>query len=384
MTVVKAARDWYRRPTSADLKIGGLAGTGKTEVISQLHKYLRFNSKDVAYCAYTGKAAQVLTARLQFGTAMTIHRLIYQPVEGHCEECPRRDWNEDLRIPGEEEPRCHDSRCRGCSTSFVLRQTLPEWMKLIIVDEASMVNEGIYHDLMQLGKPVIWVGDHGQLPPVEGKSIFKLPDHVLQTVMRTGEGSQILKLAMRVRAGHPINLIRNREVHVHSDDGTMDLGDEWPQQLILCFDNERRIAINRAVREMREFHPDRPEIGDRLVCLRNNYNTMVFNGEQGTLRDIDFNYAGGAALAIIEMDNGRTYEEVISLEALNSHPADAKIIPKKHDIWDYSYCMTVHKAQGSEAKRCVLFERMFWQGERKRRWLYTGVTRAKKHLEVIK
>jgi len=384
MTVVKAARDWYRQPTTSDLKIGGLAGTGKTEVISQLHKYLRFNSKDVAYCAYTGKAAQVLTARLRFGSAMTIHRLIYQPVEGHCEECPRRDWHEDLRIPGESEPRCHDTRCRGCSTNFVLRQELPDWMKLIIVDEASMVNEQIYNDLMQLGKPVIWVGDHGQLPPVEGRSIFSDPDQILTSVMRTGEGSDILKLAMRVRAGQPITTGRSREVHAHYEDGSMDLGDDWTQQLVLCFDNERRIAINKAVREMREFHPDYPEVGDRLVCLRNNYNTMVFNGELGTLKEVELGYAGNAALAEIEMDNGRTYKEVISLDALNSHPADAKAIPKKHDIWDYSYCMTVHKAQGSEAKRCVLFERTFWQGGRRRRWLYTGVTRAKKHLEVIK
>jgi exodeoxyribonuclease-5 len=385
MDVVKQVKRWWQAGcVGGDVKVGGLAGTGKTELIANLHKYLRFNSHDVAYCAYTGKAAQVLTNRLHFGKAMTIHRLIYQPVDKHCDECPRHGWSQDLAEPQEEEPRCHNSRCRGCTTSFVLRTELPEWMKLIIVDEASMVNEGIYEDLMRLGKPVIWVGDHGQLPPVEGRSIFKNPDHVLTNVLRTGEGSDILKLALRVRAGHPIGLSRSAEVHVHKDNGSMEITDEWDQQLILCFDNERRIAINRAIRDMRGFDSKAPVVGDRVVCLRNNYDTMVFNGEHGTIRDIDFNYTGDAALAVIEIDGGRMYEEVISLEAFHSHPKDSKIIPKKRDIWDYGYCLTVHKAQGSEAKRCILFEKMFWQGERRRRWLYTGVTRAKKHLEVIK
>jgi exodeoxyribonuclease-5 len=387
IAVVKQLKQWWRYRTSADIKIGGLAGTGKTELIANLSKYLRFNSGDVAYCAYTGKAAQVLSERLRFGKAMTIHRLIYQPIDQHCEECPRRDYQEDLRRPGEEEPRCHNSRCDGCSTKFVLRETLPEWMRLVIVDEASMVNEGIYNDLMQLGVPVIWVGDHGQLPPVEGRSIFHAPDHVLKTPLRTGPGSDILRLALDVRAGRSIELGRTTETHVHHDDGEMAITDDWDDQLILCFDNERRISINRAVREMRGFD-EIPEAGDRVVCLRNNYETMVFNGEQGTVLDIDTSYRtdknGNTALATIEMDNGRRYQEVISLEAFHSHPADARTIPKRHDIWDYGYCLTVHKAQGSEAARCVLFERLFWRGERRRRWLYTGVTRAKRHLEVIK
>jgi len=42
-------------------------------------------------------------------------------------------------------------------------------VKLIIVDEASMVNYDIWQDLLSFNLPILAIGDHGQLPPIEGK-----------------------------------------------------------------------------------------------------------------------------------------------------------------------------------------------------------------------
>jgi len=36
---------------------------------------------------------------------------------------------------------------------------------LVVVDEASMVDETIHRHLASLGCRVLYVGDHGQLPP---------------------------------------------------------------------------------------------------------------------------------------------------------------------------------------------------------------------------
>ena len=54
-------------------------------------------------------------------------------------------------------------------------------------------------------------------------------------------------------------------------------------------------------------------------------------------------------------------------------------------MFDYGYCLTVHKAQGSESEGVVLFEEwMPWMDEdERRRWLYTGITRAKERLLII-
>jgi ATP-dependent exoDNAse (exonuclease V) alpha subunit len=51
--------------------------------------------------------------------------------------------------------------------------------------------------------------------------------------------------------------------------------------------------------------------------------------------------------------------------------------------FDYANSVTVHKFEGSEANKVVLFNE--WIGkdrEMRQRWLYTGVTRAKEKLVV--
>ena len=58
---------------------------------------------------------------------------------------------------------------------------------------------------------------------------------------------------------------------------------------------------------------------------------------------------------------------------------------RTHDIFDFGYALTVHKAQGSQAKRVILFEERFSKSndDEWRRWLYTGITRAEEELFII-
>jgi exodeoxyribonuclease-5 len=55
------------------------------------------------------------------------------------------------------------------------------------------------------------------------------------------------------------------------------------------------------------------------------------------------------------------------------------------DLFDFGYALTVHKAQGSQAQKVVLFEERFskMDDETWCRWLYTGVTRAGEELYII-
>src|SRR4051795_6271524 len=110
--------------------LGGFAGTGKSFLISNLIESL----PDAAVCAFTGKAANVLQRRGVEAT--TIHRLIYEA-----------EWNEETKTY-----RFHKRKRLDCPA--------------VIVDEASMVSREIYDHLLSFGKPIVFVGDHGQLEPV--------------------------------------------------------------------------------------------------------------------------------------------------------------------------------------------------------------------------
>jgi exodeoxyribonuclease-5 len=58
------------------------------------------------------------------------------------------------------------------------------------------------------------------------------------------------------------------------------------------------------------------------------------------------------------------------------------------DLYDFGYALTCHKMQGSQvAEVCVLIEpgmEYVMSPEDRKRWLYTGVTRAEKRLCVIR
>jgi ATP-dependent exoDNAse (exonuclease V) alpha subunit len=55
------------------------------------------------------------------------------------------------------------------------------------------------------------------------------------------------------------------------------------------------------------------------------------------------------------------------------------------DRFDRGYALTVHKAQGSQARKVILFEQKsrLWSGDGYRRWLYTAVTRAREELLIV-
>ena len=55
------------------------------------------------------------------------------------------------------------------------------------------------------------------------------------------------------------------------------------------------------------------------------------------------------------------------------------------DYFDYGYTLSVHKSQGSEWNRVIVFEQRtkHWDDNYYARWLYTAITRAKNKLFII-
>ncbi|MCD8205964.1 MAG: ATP-binding domain-containing protein [Clostridia bacterium] len=58
--------------------------------------------------------------------------------------------------------------------------------------------------------------------------------------------------------------------------------------------------------------------------------------------------------------------------------------PFKLNEFEYGYCVTCHKAQGSEYDKVVLIDETDTVKCEKDKWLYTAITRAKKELVIIR
>ncbi len=375
--------NWFKAKKKRQfITLGGYAGTGKTTLISIFRRELKEISKDlkVAFVSYTGKAARVLDVKLREAKSIyrgdytgTIHSLIYSPIT-----------NDEEEIVGWE-----------------LKEEMP--YDLIIIDEASMVDYKIWQGLTSFGVPIAAVGDHGQLPPIsnagkgKGFNLMARPDIRLERIHRQAADNPIIKLSIEARekGAVPYGEFAEgvRKVSRDSLDAKemMDdlLGSYNEETMVLCGFNFTRVKLNKFIREKMNFLSPAPQPGDRVICLRNNYQKQIFNGMLGTINTIA-EEGENAYFAEIDMDQedkmfrGAILQEQFgSKKTLNFTSKRQRTIGV--DLFDFGYALTVHKAQGSQAKRVVLFEERFskMSDDMWKRWLYTAVTRAEEELFIF-
>jgi exodeoxyribonuclease V len=133
---LQAVRRWIRERDKPVFRLFGFAGTGKTELARAVGRDI----KAVRYSAFTGKAAHVLRQR-GCTPVSTIHSLIYKATF----DLDTETWSYDRRK----------------------RDELGD-LRLVIVDEASMVDDELARDLLSYRIPILVIGDPAQLPPING------------------------------------------------------------------------------------------------------------------------------------------------------------------------------------------------------------------------
>src|SRR5215207_5525113 len=171
-----AVAAWLKRGEPQLFRLFGYAGTGKTTLAKHIAEGVE---GEVAFGAFTGKAASVLRAK-GCSEASTIHSMIYRTRES-------------------EEGGPH----------FVINRAGPaSQADLIIIDECSMVDEELGRDLLSFKKPVLVLGDPAQLPPVKGGGFFTEaePDVMLTEVHRQAADDPIVRMAMTIREGGRLSI----------------------------------------------------------------------------------------------------------------------------------------------------------------------------------
>lgn len=363
-----AIENWFYGSEDKTLTMGGYAGTGKSTLIGQL---LRRIPEPVAVCAYTGKAAHVLQTK-GIEQATTIHKLIYTPTDA-CSVCGQ--WVSVCAANNKTVTELGTGTvCAASGTVTKFARAPGVRAALIVVDEASMVGKYLQADLESFPAKVLYVGDHGQLEPIgAGSTLMAAPQIRLETIHRQAEGSTILVVAHDLRQGHSPETLGRRLV-----DDTVRLHDGVPADvaefdMVLCGFNRTRVAVNRKIRKARGYPDGVPVPGDRVVCLRNDSELGIFNGMLATIMEVT-----RSSLAVVT-DDGRELSPMPYEGAQFCAQTTYRDVDRDTTLWDFGYCLTVHKAQGSEWDDvCVLEQIMpLWDAAR---WRYTAATRAAKRL----
>ena len=162
--------------------------------------------------------------------------------------------------------------------------------RLIVLDEVSMVGEDMARDLMSFGKPILVLGDPGQLPPIKGEGAFTkdAPDIMLTEIHRQAEESAIIRLATMARQGEPIGF-GQYDTFVWK----MRKMDVTPEQClrggqVICGLNATRLQLNNAMRRAAGFGDGWLPTGrgEKIICLKNQNDLGLINGMFLTLEDI--------------------------------------------------------------------------------------------------
>ena len=365
------------------ITLSGFAGTGKTSLLSVLAETVRGKYR-IAFVTYTGKASVVLSRKLGHvigynDTISTIHSLIYKPMI-------------DPKI--------------GKIEGWMKKEGLD--CNLIIIDEASMISKDLWKDLLSYDIPIIAVGDSGQLTPVSKDefSLMENPDFSLETIHRQAQDSPIIQMSMEIRnTGTLETKIYGKGVACLDYDhptcqGAIKNTQNDTESQILCGMNVTRVKLNKKIRRFLGFHDEHPMTGEKLICLKNNKNADIVNGQQGFIHSVqtlsDKSYSlnmkmDGSELSYMtcapkEIFNKPKVDNIYQLEKDPVLSMDAIKNKTDIDFFDYGYAISVHKSQGSEWGRVILIEEynQYQSDEDRKKWLYTAVTRSRSKLLIIR
>lgn len=271
--LIQELKQWYFHKSKPYYSYSGPPGTGKTTIIRALVEELHLKEDEFITAAYVGKAVLVL---LRKGLrASTLHSLIYNT------------YIEEIK------PTINSCEKSKFKLKFILKEQLDPNLKLIIIDEATMVNDKMKDLVLSFGIPVIFLGDINQLPPVFGVSTVMLrPDFILTQLMRQKEDDPIVMFTQMILRGEPIRTGiygASKVVDYYPIDKTL-LTD---YDIIICKKNKTREMLNQKIRSdiLKRSSID-PVISDKLICRQNNRDQYIdgfflTNGLIGYIDSID-------------------------------------------------------------------------------------------------
>jgi len=373
LAIMLSKEQWVGLQTALSQKVSiitGGPGTGKTTLVKAILAVFEAARKQVLLCAPTGRAAKRLS-EITGHEAKTIHRLLAYNFK---------------------------------SGGFQKNEKAPLDADVVIVDETSMVDTFLMYHLVKavpMTAVLILVGDVYQLPSVGPGNVLRdmidseqVPVVFLKEIFRQARESLIIVNAHRINQGFPPTIPNSNRDTVQD---FYFIQQEDPEKVLstileLCCERipDRfkldplsdiqvlspmhkgivgTMNLNRVLQQALNPSDDTIERigrtfkrGDKVMQIRNNYAKDVFNGDIGTISQIDRDMQ-----RITVKYEGRAVDyQFVDLDELV-----------------LAYAVSVHKSQGSEYGAVILPVMTQHFILLQRNLIYTGVTRAKELVVLI-
>lgn len=321
--------------------ISGGPGTGKTFTAARIIAAFPKNAR-IVLTAPTGKAVERLSRGFSGVRASTLHALL----------------------------QLHPSRTQ------VQKQVIEA--DLILVDECSMIDASLFATFLSSikeGTRIVLMGDKDQLPPVESGSLFadfaalkSIPSTQLQLCMRSDK-PKILDKALAVKNGDSRALTEDMQPDGWQEDFPFAFPSLPPLETLFSLFEEYKIlscirqgplgvdTLNARIlaKHLSKLPPHHFFVAP-ILAVRTDLSLGITNGETG----------------ILVREKGK--EDIAFFPGGKTFPASLL-------SFEYAYCLSVHKSQGSEYNRVALLIPPGSEAFGKE-ILYTGITRAKEHIDI--
>jgi exodeoxyribonuclease V alpha subunit len=332
--------------------ITGGAGTGKTTVLRTALKAYHRMGFEIHAVALSGRAAMRLHESIGFKT-MTIAALLRQ-------EAIEPSSGQDNH--------------------------------LLVIDESSMIDlPTMYRLIIHLHPSVriILTGDPDQLPPIGcGKVLADIVESkviantVLDIVKRQEGSTGIPEYSKLINAGVVPENLSTGAITFHETpkdeiaQTCTDLFQYSPDNSRIMGATKAMVAeINKLTQNAANMNGQRLEFelhgekffrdlrkGDVILFTQNNYDKGIQNGSLGVLSSVE---SVGETYGSVTLDTGDNIEVTQSVL----------------DCMELGYCITLHKAQGSQFPRIIIALQKGMIVDRA--WFYTAITRAESEIHIV-
>ena len=352
--------------------ITGGPGTGKTTIIKAITRLYKERNKltnrelieSLVLLAPTGRASKRMSSQSGL-PSYTIHRFL--------------KWQKE-------------------SNTFYINEENKSNAKLVIIDEASMVDENLLYNLflgLKENCKVVMIGDYNQLPSVGAGQVLKdiiesqsVTVTYLEKLYRQDECSNINFFARDIIKGQ-----YSKDLFNESDDLTFvsatenSLGQVLSDFLITYKDLSiydiqvlapmykgkngidnlntltQKILNSKRLKAELKYNDFTFRENDKVIGLVNNLDDNVFNGDIGEIIRI---VGKGKKEITCDFDGNIANYDVSNFDNIR-----------------LGYVISIHKAQGSEFDVVILPVLKSYNYMLYRKIIYTAVTRAKKRLIII-
>ena len=351
------------------LIITGGPGTGKTTIVSSIIDLYKKANKltyeslldEVMLLAPTGRASKRLTEKTNL-PASTIHSFL--------------KWNKDL-------------------DKFAINEYNKSDVKLVIIDEASMVDVPLFHSLLKGLRPdtkIIMVGDYNQLPSVG-------PGQLLKDLIES-DLLNVINLKLLYRQGHDSNIITLAHDinNGNLDESVFTSGDDL--EFIETEESVLKELGNICKKYKKEDYSDFQILvpmykGINGIDNLNKYLQEIFNPKTKSKKEIivgDTVYReNDKILQLVNMPEERIFNGDIGIISridkkeivIDFDTNQVKFTASNFNKFKHGYAISIHKSQGSEFDTVIIpvvkgYNKMLY-----RKLYYTAVTRTKNKLFVL-